>query len=129
MPDRSRRVLALSALLGLTAVALGAFGAHGLEAMTRDADDAARRLEWWRTGAHYQLAHALAVGIAAPLGRWMPPALFTAGTTIFSGTLYAMALGGPRWLGAITPVGGVLLMAGWAALAALALRRPDRPAD
>jgi uncharacterized membrane protein YgdD (TMEM256/DUF423 family) len=127
--DRTRRLIALAALLGLTAVALGAFGAHGLEAATRGASDAARRLDWWRTGSHYHLAHALAVGVSAPLGRWLPCALFTAGTLIFSGTLYAMALGGPRWLGAITPVGGVLLVAGWTALGVLALRRPGRAPD
>jgi uncharacterized membrane protein YgdD (TMEM256/DUF423 family) len=122
MPETSRRILALAGILGLTAVALGAFGAHGLTSLLESAGDAARRQDWWRTAAQYHLAHALAIGIAAPLGRWLPPICFTAGTAVFSGTLYAMALGGPRMLGALTPIGGVLFVMGWGAVAWLALR-------
>ena len=105
----------LAALSGLIAVAAGAFAAHGVSAP--DAKD------WLRTGASYEALHALAVlAVAAlfPAGArragW-PPALFLLGSLLFSGSLYAMALGGPRWLGAVTPLGGLLFLAGWATLA------------
>lgn len=105
----------LASLSGLMAVAAGAFGAHGVS------DPQAKA--WLQTGAQYQLAHALAVfacfvlwrlgASSAQIAAW----LFLAGGLIFSGTLYLMALGGPRILGAVTPVGGVLLILGWAVLA------------
>jgi len=121
---RASRALLLGAVLGLLGVATGAFGAHGL----RDAVSA-RDLEIWQTGAHYQQLHAVvlvAIGLVvrAP-GRALGTAtvLLTLGIVVFSGTLYAMVLGAPRWLGAITPLGGLCLMAGWAALAAHALAR------
>lgn len=111
----------LASLFGFFAVALGAFGAHGLSAMLDGASDAAKRLEWWHTGARYHLVHSLAIGFAAWLttlrktGTFAVAAgyLFSLGVVIFSGTLYLMALGGPRWLGAITPFGGLTLLAGW----------------
>ena len=119
MPQPTPRpILRTAAILGATAVIFGAFAAHALRARL-----APEQLDWWQTGVHYQLAHALAMLVipALPLRRpTVPAALFTAGTIIFSGTLYAMALGLPRWLGAITPVGGLLLIAGWIALALLA---------
>jgi uncharacterized membrane protein YgdD (TMEM256/DUF423 family) len=102
--------------LGLLGVAAGAFGAHGL----REAVPA-RDLEIWQTAAHYQQLHAvvlLVLAVAPRLGiagRWAA-ILFVFGIVVFSGTLYAMVLGGPRVLGAITPLGGLCLMAGWAAL-------------
>ena len=114
----SRLILRTAAILGATAVIFGAFAAHALRARL-----APEQLDWWQTGVHYQLAHALALLIipALPLRRpAIPAALFATGTIIFSGTLSAMALGLPRWLGAITPVGGLLLIAGWIALAILA---------
>jgi uncharacterized membrane protein YgdD (TMEM256/DUF423 family) len=105
----------LAALSGLVSVAAGAFAAHGV------ADPAAR--DWLHTGANYEAIHALAVlAVAAlfPSGArrvgW-PSALFLLGSLLFSGSLYVMALGGPRWLGAVTPVGGLLFLAGWATLA------------
>ena len=105
----------LAAISGFLGVAFGAFGAHGV------ADPAAK--EWLKTGAQYQFVHALAaIGAAvflahgARLARWAP-AFFLAGTVLFSGSLYAMALGGPRVLGAITPIGGLSFMVGWAVLA------------
>ena len=106
--------LALAALSGLAAVGFGAFGAHGV------ADPQAKA--WLATGAHYQLVHAVAAVTAILLrGQgWRPGVaalLFVVGGWIFGGTLYAMALGGPRILGAVTPIGGLTLMAGWAALA------------
>ena len=101
----SRPVLVLAALLGLASVGFGAFGAHGV------AD--AKAQEWLRTGAVYGLTHVVAAFVAAQLGaRWAPRA-FVAGVVVFAGTLWAMALGAPRVLGAVTPVGGVLLMVGW----------------
>ena len=104
---------ALAALNGLLAVAVGAFGAH---AMTD-----AQAKAWVTTGAVYGLAHAaaaLAVITRAPAAAWS----MTLGALIFSGTLYLMALGLPRWLGAVTPIGGVLMIVGWALLIWHALR-------
>lgn len=118
----SRALLICAAALGFASVALGAFGAHGLEdSLTPDARD------WWNTATFYALSHAIAaLAIAlsgraglARLGGW----LFLAGAAIFAGTLYAMGLGAPRMLGAVTPVGGVLLLAGWAMCLASAIRR------
>lgn len=115
--DLSARILlTLAALSGLSGVAGGAFGAHAVGSTEARA--------WMQTGGHYQLIHALAVfaafvlwrisGGAAPLvAGW----LFVVGSAIFAGSLYAMAMGGPRLLGAITPIGGGLLLLGWAALA------------
>jgi uncharacterized membrane protein YgdD (TMEM256/DUF423 family) len=118
----ARRTLAVGAVLGLLGVAAGAFGAHAL----RDAVSA-RDLEIWQTGAHYQQLHAVLL-VAVALGARSPTralavaaTLLTIGVLVFSGTLYAMVLGGPRILGAVTPLGGLSLMGGWAALAAHAV--------
>ena len=126
----ARTFLILAALNGLAAVALGAFGAHGLQARLADAADAVKRLDWWRTAAHYHLVHAVVLGLVAVLAeRAASQALavsgwaFLVGMLIFGGSLYAMALGGPRWLGAVTPLGGVGLLIGWGALLAAALKR------
>ena len=108
--------VAIAALLGLTGVAAGAFGAHGLrESLSEE------MLEIWRTGAHYQQIHAVAaLAVALPegfdRGRATAVVLFAGGIIVFAGTLYALALGGPRILGAVTPLGGLALMAGWAAV-------------
>ena len=101
-------------LLGATAVALGAFGAHGLKERLALLPDAPG---WWQTATIYLLIHAVALGaIVLPQGgrlaAWQTHC-WGWGSIIFSGTLYAMALGAPRWLGAITPVGGLLLIVGW----------------
>jgi uncharacterized membrane protein YgdD (TMEM256/DUF423 family) len=113
-PD-SRFAMIAGALLAATGVAFGAFGAHFLKALLSP-----EALGWWQTAVQYQMWHAMglvAIG-AAPVARTRGPAWsLAAGTAIFSGSLYAMALGGPHWLGAITPVGGVLMIAGWAWLA------------
>nr|WP_082449371.1 DUF423 domain-containing protein [Sphingomonas sp. Leaf231] len=101
-------IVMLAALSGALAVAAGAFGAHG-------ASGAA--VEWLKTGAHYQLVHALAALVAVRMEMRGPAWLFLAGGAIFAGTLYLMALGLPRWLGAVTPIGGTLLIAGWMWLA------------
>jgi uncharacterized membrane protein YgdD (TMEM256/DUF423 family) len=106
------------------AVALGAFGAHGLKGKVEP-----RMLEVFETGLRYHMYHALAllaVGWAA--SRWSSPWLgvsgwlFVAGIAIFSGSLYVMVLTGARWLGALTPIGGVALIAGWIVLALGVLR-------
>lgn len=119
----SRTFFILGCILALLAVAAGAFGAHALEARLT-----AERLATWETGARYQTYHALALlatawaaqqwGGAAQAAGW----LFVAGIVVFCGTVYALALGGPRWLGAITPIGGLAFMAGWALLAWSAVR-------
>lgn len=102
-----------AALSGALAVGAGAFGAHGVSGAAA---------EWLRTGAHYQIVHALAALLAAQMGARGPGWLFVAGGAVFAGTLYLMALGLPRWLGAVTPIGGVLLIAGWLWLAWAAAR-------
>lgn len=112
-----RRFVALGAILGLTGVAAGAFGAHGLKERLSP-----EMLAIFETGVRYQLVHAAAllfVGLAADRMRGTAAAgwLFLAGVAIFSGTLYVLATTGVRWLGAITPIGGVALLAGWAAIA------------
>jgi uncharacterized membrane protein YgdD (TMEM256/DUF423 family) len=98
----------LAALSGAVAVAAGAFGAHGASG------DA---VKWLTTGAHYQLVHAVAALVALRLDARGPAWLFVAGAAIFAGTLYLMAVGAPRWLGAVTPIGGALLIGGWLWLA------------
>ena len=99
-------------------VALGAFGAHALRGSLT-----AQQTEWWRTAQEYQVWHALGlvlVGVLEGGGRRLSSVgwLFVAGTAVFSGCLYAMALSGPTWLGAVVPVGGVCFITGWLALAA-----------
>jgi uncharacterized membrane protein YgdD (TMEM256/DUF423 family) len=118
----------LAACNGFLAVALGAFGAHGLKGKLGALADGAQRLGFWETAAHYVLAHALALGLCAVLVSRSTSSAATisgyclaAGILLFSGSLYAMALTGMRGLGAVTPVGGLLLLAGWAALALAAL--------
>jgi uncharacterized membrane protein YgdD (TMEM256/DUF423 family) len=106
--------LALAAVGGLVCVAAGAFGAHGI------ADPKAQ--EWLRTGALYGFVHVLAVFAAATVGARLAPPFFLAGVMLFSGSLFAMAVGAPRWLGAVAPIGGLAFMAGWALLAWAAWR-------
>lgn len=114
-----------AALLGFLAVALGAFGAHGLKSRLGALPDGVERLEWWKTAAQYHLAHALALALAAGLfgdtraGRAACVA-FVLGIVLFAGSLYTMTLTGTRWLGAVTPLGGLALLAGWACLAVAA---------
>jgi len=107
-------VAILAALSGALAVAAGAFGAHAAHG------DAA---EWLKTGGHYQLIHAVAALVAWKLDARGPAWCFVAGGALFAGTLYLMALGLPRWLGAITPIGGALLIGGWLWLAWVVAKR------
>lgn len=99
------------------AVALGAFGAHGIKSMVN-----AQQLAWWHTATLYLFIHALGLLIVGLLIRLRYTTQTTAwllqiGVIIFAGSLFAMTLGAPRWFGAITPIGGVLMIAGWVWLA------------
>lgn len=104
---------AVAAFSAAIAIAAGAFGAHGAEGQAVD---------WLKTGSSYHLVHAVAVVLLAKVS---PSAsiLLIVGATIFAGTLYLMAMGLPRWLGAVTPIGGVLMIAGWLLLAWQLVRR------
>jgi len=122
---RADLALVVAAVLGLLAVAAGAMGAHALKDRL-----AGQPLEWWRTAAQYAQIHAvLAVAVALAIPRPRPALVRTAlvawpaGIVIFAGTLQAMALGAPRWLGAVTPLGGTCLLVGWLALALHGARR------
>ena len=123
-----RLALLLASAMGFLGVALGAFGAHGLKARLAPLADGAQRLEWWNTGAHYQMIHALAIGLVALLfTRTTATSLvvsawsFCVGILLFSGSLYVMTLTGIRVLGAVTPLGGIGFLVGWAALFVTAL--------
>ncbi|WCT71975.1 DUF423 domain-containing protein [Sphingomonas naphthae] len=107
-------VALLAALSGAAGVIAGAMGAHGFTG---------KPAEWLRTGAEYQLVHAVAALVAAQMGARLAAWSFVAGGALFAGTLYAMALGMPHWLGAVTPIGGVGLILGWLVLAVRVMRR------
>jgi uncharacterized membrane protein YgdD (TMEM256/DUF423 family) len=117
-----RTFFGLGAIVGLLAVAAGAFGAHALESRLDE-----RAMNLFQTAARYQMFHAFALvaagwavsrypGTMARVSGWA----FAVGLVIFCGTLYAMSFGAPRWFGAITPIGGVSFMVGWGALAGAA---------
>lgn len=120
-----RIFMTLASLLGGLAVALGAFGAHALRGRLDE-----RMLANFETGVRYHFYHALAlVAVVVVIKLWPTSALanyagwlFLVGILIFSGSLYLMALTGARWLGAITPIGGVAFIAGWLCLALAAWR-------
>lgn len=111
---QNKGLMALAAISGGLAVAAGAFGAHG-------ASGAAVR--WLRTGAEYQLIHAIAAmcALSLPKGR-LAALLMLLGAALFAGSLYAMALGAPRSWGVVTPFGGAGMIIGWVVLAFAALR-------
>ena len=110
-------LVALGAVNAALAVAAGAFAAHGLrERLTP------RALEIFETGARYHLIHAVAMVLAGILLARGPGLLFQAGVILFSGSLYALALTDVKFLGAITPIGGLLFLAGWLWLAISAWR-------
>jgi uncharacterized membrane protein YgdD (TMEM256/DUF423 family) len=116
----ARRCLVAGALLMLLGVALGAFGAHGLQHRVSP-----RVLESYRTGVNYHLVHALGLVLLGVLARgcmqtrWLARAavLFALGILCFSGSIYAMTFGAPRSIAMLAPLGGVAFMAGWGALA------------
>jgi len=116
--------IAIAALNMFIAVAAGAFGAHGLKAILTP-----EMLAIWQTAVHYQMIHALALlATGILMQHWTEAMLktsalaFLSGILVFSGSLYALALTGIKILGAITPVGGVAFLIGWAMLAWCALR-------
>ena len=113
-------LIVIGALNLALAVALGAFGAHGLKARVT-----AEQLAWWHTGVNYHFIHALGI-LAIGMLITSQPALsglrssglvMLFGIVVFCGTLYAMTLGAPRWFGAITPIGGTAIIAAWLMLA------------
>ena len=111
----SANAFRIAAIVGFLAVALGAFGAHGL----KDVLLKNNTLDIWEKAAHYHLLHAVVLLFLAsrnpmPSASWL---LIFFGVVIFSGSLYLLAYTGVRWLGAITPIGGMCLLAGWLALA------------
>ena len=119
-----RLFLALGAIAAFIGVALGAFAAHGLKNRLDPA-----MLATFEIGVRYHMYHALALlGVAWAASRspgaWVNASgwLFVAGIVVFSGTLYALALTGARWLGAVTPLGGLAFLAGWLCLAWAALK-------
>ena len=117
--------IGIAAINMAIAVALGAFGAHGLEGHV-----SIQQLEWWHTATLYLFVHALGLLLVGLLIRLKYITQTTAwllqiGIIIFAGSLYAMTLGAPRWFGAITPIGGVLMIAGWLWLAVSAFLLKD----
>ncbi|WP_290697351.1 DUF423 domain-containing protein [Amphritea sp.] len=121
----ARLIIICSALSGFISVAFGAFGAHLLKEQL-----SSRLYEVLQTGIQYQMFHTLAllgVGLLMlrqPIkGLSLTAVLFLAGIIFFSGSLYAMALSGQHWLGAVTPIGGLLFLAGWMNLGRVAYRQ------
>lgn len=125
LPATARLFIALGALAALLAVALGAFGAHGLKSRL-----GADMMAIYQTGVQYHFWHALGLVLVGLIAIQLPGSgalraagwLMAAGILMFSGSLYALALSGVRWLGAITPFGGLAFLAAWACLAWAALR-------
>lgn len=111
----STRIAVLVGIAGASAVLLGAFGAHALRGVLD-----ARGAELWHTAVNYHAWHALALAVTVGLGRGrsrrVAMVAFVVGIMLFSGSLYALALGAPRWVGIITPFGGLAFVAGWLAL-------------
>ena len=121
---RSFRFVCLGGLFAATSVAAGAFGAHALKSILDPS-----MLAVYETAARYQMYHALGLFVVAWLVRETEDSLavkagwlFCIGTLLFSGSLYMVALGGIKWMGALTPVGGVSFMGGWTCLAVTAWR-------
>lgn len=131
MTPRTPFPLLAAGFFGLTGVALGAMGAHAMAATLAERGMA----HAWETAARYHLFHAVALlgaavwlrhaaGGAASRMLWAARC-WSAGILLFSGSLYGLAAGGPRWLGPVTPIGGVALMAGWVFVLAAALAKED----
>jgi uncharacterized membrane protein YgdD (TMEM256/DUF423 family) len=125
IPAAAKLFLALGGAAALLAVALGAFGAHGLKSRLP-----ADMLAVYQTGVQYHFYHALGLALVGLALLHLPDSaalraagwLMAAGILLFSGSLYALALSGERWLGAVTPIGGLAFLLGWAALVWAALR-------
>ena len=126
--QNAQSFLIIGALLGLTGVLLGAFGAHALkEILVLNA-----RLEVWKTAVAYQMWHALLIlfiGQTWQASRLRTVALasLSIGVLLFSGSLYWIALDAPRWVGPLTPVGGLILIMGWSFIIVVALREKRFP--
>jgi len=121
----------VAALSGAISIAVGAFAAHGLD-LSSEAGRKAR--EWLQTGSQYEMIHALAIVAVVALARSAllnapfavaAQSLFLAGSVLFPGALYALAFGGPRWLGAVAPIGGAAFILGWLSLGLAALTKVD----
>ncbi len=114
----------LVGVAGASAVVFGALGAHLLQKVLD-----AHRLELWHTAVNYHVWHALALAVAVGLGigrsRRVAIIAFAVGIVLFSGSIYALALGAPRWTGIITPFGGVAFIVGWIAVGLSLRRRAD----
>lgn len=115
----NRTFVTLGSLLAFLGVALGAFGTHALRERVTE-----RALETWNTGVHYHTIHAIAIVVVGLLcahseakGVRIAGWLFTIGIAIFGGSLYLLVLLDQRWLGAITPLGGLAFLSGWLTLA------------
>ena len=123
-----KRFLMLTALGMFTAVAFGAFGAHGLRPRLDD-----HMMAVYQTGVQYHFWHALGLGLIATLSRFHPDSallrwagmLMLGGIIVFSGSLYALSVSGIAWLGAVTPFGGTAFLAAWVLVAVFAFRIPE----
>ena len=128
MGDAARLWIVVAALSGAISVIVGAFAAHGLDLRT---EAGLKARDWLQTGSHYQMVHALAmlgvcalaaVGLLnvrlAVVALW----LFLVGSVLFPGALYSLSFGGPRWFGAVAPIGGLAFIAGWVLLTIAALK-------
>ena len=130
MGDAARLWIVVAALSGAISVIVGAFAAHGLDLRT---EAGLKARDWLQTGSHYQMVHALAMlGVCALVGADLLNArlsvvalwLFLVGSVLFPGALYSLSFGGPRWFGAVAPIGGLAFIAGWVFLAVAAFKRP-----
>lgn len=126
----------LAGLSGFCAVALGALGAHALH----EGLNAGQSLDAWHTASNYQLAHSIAALSLALLADLLPASgtalrrisgAWLIGCLLFSGSIYSLALDGPRWLGPVTPLGGLAFLAGWAGVVWLGFKRvsSNRPVN
>lgn len=131
MTNSHRFPLLAAGIFGVTGVALGAFGAHGLQSLLAERG----MTHAWDSAARYQLLHVVALlgaaawlrtatGAAAARVVWAARC-WSAGIVLFSGSLYGLAVGGPRWLGPVTPLGGVAFMAGWLCVLAAAFAKEE----
>jgi uncharacterized membrane protein YgdD (TMEM256/DUF423 family) len=123
--------IVVAALSGAISVAVGAFAAHGLDLST-EAGRKAR--EWLQTGSQYEMIHALAILGVVALARGamlnapvalVTQCLFLTGSVLFPGALYALAFGGPRWMGAVAPIGGAAFILAWLSLGVAALMKTE----
>lgn len=128
MGEAARIWIVVAALSGAISVIVGAFAAHGLDLRT---EAGLKARDWLQTGSHYQMFHALAMlGVCALAGAELLNVrlavvalwLFLVGSVLFPGALYSLSFGGPRWFGAVAPIGGLAFIAGWVFLAIAALR-------